>query len=164
MAELKGSIAAYLKDVDSRPSTSSHAKVLYLIHELSRLVSTRFDKSMLKYKLTHGQWWAIMHLYENQGVSQSDLAQLMQMGRASAGKLLERMEAKGWIERRPDPADSRVRRVYLADGVVPVFQQMGIEGDALFTDLLGDMEPADEAVLLERLQHIRRNAEPDRQR
>jgi MarR family transcriptional regulator, transcriptional regulator for hemolysin len=164
MAERKGSIAEYLKDVDSRPSTSSHAKVLYLIHELSRLVSTRFDKSMLKYKLTHGQWWAIMHLYENQGVSQSDLAQMMQMGRASAGKLLERMEAKGWIERRPDPADSRVRRVYLADGVVPVFQQMGIEGEALFNEVMGDMDATEEAALLERLRHIRRNADPAKQR
>jgi DNA-binding MarR family transcriptional regulator len=154
-------IAEYLKQVDARPDVMSHGKVLYLIHELSRLISTTFDGYMARHKLTHGQWWAMMHIYENQGASQSDLAQIMQMGRASAGKLFERMEAKGWIERRPDPHDSRIRRVYFADGVVPVFTLMGEEGAALFRTLLGNLDPEAEAKLLEGLRLIRENAEAE---
>jgi MarR family transcriptional regulator for hemolysin len=52
-----------------------------------------------------------MHIYEQEGLTQTELAELMQMGRASLGKLLERLEVKGWIERRADASDSRVRRV-----------------------------------------------------
>jgi DNA-binding MarR family transcriptional regulator len=83
----------------------------------------------------------------------------MQMTRASAGKLLERMEAKGWIERRPDPSDNRVRRIYLADGVVPVFKLMGSEGVKLFENMLGNLEPETELKLLEALRQVRSNAQ-----
>jgi MarR family transcriptional regulator for hemolysin len=150
--------------VDASPETLSHGKVLYIIHELSRLISTTFDGYMARHKLTHGQWWAMMHLYENQGASQSDLAEKMQMGRASAGKLLERMEAKGWIERRPDPNDSRIRRVYFADGAVHVFSLMGKEGSALFHAMLGNIDPDTEMMLLEALRKIRQNAEAELKR
>ena len=154
-------IDAYLSEVSQDPSTLSHGRVLYIIHELSRLISTTFDQAMARHKLTHGQWWAIMHIYENQGVSQSDLANVMQMGRASAGKLLERMEAKGWIERRPDPADSRVRRVYLADGVLPVMSVIGAEAEELYQAMLGNLDPEFENRLLAGLRQIRSNAQAE---
>ncbi len=154
-------IAEYLAQVDNAPSDISyaHGRILYIIHELSRLIATNFDQAMARHKLTHGQWWAIMHIYENPGASQSDLANIMQMTRASAGKLLERMEAKGWVERRPDPSDNRVRRIYLADGAVPVFKLMGTEGISLFQNLLGTLAPPDELKLLEGLRHVRSNAQ-----
>ena len=153
-------IAEYLEEVSNPPAVLyAHTRILYIIHELSRLISTNFDQAMSSHKLTHGQWWAMMHINENPGASQSDLANIMQMTRASAGKLLERMEAKGWIERRPDPADNRVRRIYLADGAVPVFKQMGEEGLALFKALLGPLDPDDEMKLLETLRQIKANAQ-----
>ncbi len=152
------SIEDYLAVVSGAPATLSHGRILYIIHELSRLISTNFDKDMARHNLTHAQWWAIMHIYENPGASQSDLANIMEMGRASAGKLLERMESKGWIERRPDPTDNRVRRIYLADGAVPVFKRMGLEGGKLFHDLLGTLDAELEAQLLEGLRQIRENA------
>jgi DNA-binding MarR family transcriptional regulator len=161
LAKDQQGIAEYLKTVDANPDVLSHGKVLYIIHELSRLISTTFDGYMARHKLTHGQWWALMHLYENQGTSQSDLAEKMQMGRASAGKLLERMEAKGWIERRPDPHDNRIRRVYFADGAVQVFALMGKEGRALFRAMLGNLDPEAEMSLLKGLRHIRENAEAE---
>ena len=159
MPEDVPSIAAYLKIVDAHPETLSHGRLLYIIHELSRLISTNFDQYMAKHKLTHSQWWALMHLYANQGASQSDFAAIMGMGRASAGKLLERMEAKGWIERRPDPSDSRVRRIYFADGALPVFTLMGIEGSKLFHALLSDLGEKREMEVLEALQLVRKRAE-----
>ncbi|HWA19640.1 MAG TPA: MarR family winged helix-turn-helix transcriptional regulator [Devosia sp.] len=161
LAKDQPSITEYLKTVDANPEVLSHGKVLYIIHELSRLISTTFDGYMARHKLTHGQWWALMHLYENQGTSQSDLAEKMQMGRASAGKLLERMEAKGWIERRPDPRDNRIRRVYFADGATQVFTLMGKEGSALFHAMLGNLDPDDEMTLLRALRRIRENAEAE---
>jgi MarR family transcriptional regulator for hemolysin len=159
LPDKKRTFEEYLASSESAPEREPHGRLLYIIHELSRLIVTIFDQSMARHRLTHGQWWAIMHIYENQGVSQTDLAQIMQMGRASAGKLLERMEAKGWIERRPDPRDSRLRRVYLAEGVMPVFQIFGNEGLALFRQLLGNLDPEVEKTMLEGLRLIRANAE-----
>src|SRR5690606_30746852 len=101
-------VIARLMDASYR----EHAELLYAMHELSRAISTRVDKHMARVRVTHIQWWALMHIYEHDGPpTQSQLAEVMQMGRASLGKLLERLETKRWIERRVDKEDSRVRRV-----------------------------------------------------
>lgn len=136
-----------------------HSDLFYLMHELSRLISVFFDKSMAEHRLTHAQWWALMHIFEREGLTQSELAELMQMGRASTGKLLERLEAKRWIERQPDPRDNRVRRVYLGDEVVPVFSMMTEEARRLFKTLMRNVPPAEEARLLSSLTKIKTNAE-----
>ncbi len=100
-----------------------------------------------------------MHLFEHEGTTQTELAAILQMGRASTGKLLERLEAKHWIERRPDAGDSRVRRVYLRPEVVPVFAVMAAEGRAMFRAFLKDVSPEEEAAVIVGLKKIRANAE-----
>src|SRR5690606_30686054 len=115
------------------------SRLLYVIHEVSRLISTRFDQFMVRHGITHAQWWAMMHIAENEGMTQSEFAGRMQTGRAPAGKLLERLEAKGWIDRRPDPSDARLRRIYLTQGAYPVIDAMAAEGRVLFRDLLGNL-------------------------
>lgn len=136
-----------------------HSALLYSMHELSRLISTRIDKAMAAHRLTHAQWWGLMHIFEHEGATQSELAEILQLGRASTGKLLERLEAKHWIERRPDAGDSRVRRIFLSHDVVPVFRLMTEEGQRLFKVYLEDISPAEEARLVRGLMKLRANAE-----
>ena len=142
-----------------RPGHMQHAELLYMMHELSRLISTHFDKTVSVHQLTHGQWWGLMHVFENEGVTQSELASIMQMGRPSTGKLLRRLEQKGWIERRSDPSDSRLKRVFLGDAAVPVFMVMIAEGQELFKQLLRGISPDEEQGLLGSLRKLKRNAE-----
>jgi DNA-binding MarR family transcriptional regulator len=138
-----------------------HSALLYSMHELSRLISTTFDKAMSEHRLTHAQWWALMHIFEHEGATQTELAEILQMGRASTGKLLERLEAKHWIQRRLDAEDSRVRRVFLRREVVPVFRLMTAEGRRLFEVYLNGISAAEEARLAAGLRKIRANAEKE---
>ncbi len=140
------------------PRYIAHEELLYMMHELSRLISVHFDKAMAQHNLTHSQWWALMHIFEREGVTQTELASIMQLGRASAGGVLERLEAKGWIERRADPRDNRVRRVYLRDAAVPVFELMNEEGQRVFRTWLRGVAPDDEEEALKVLRLIRANA------
>lgn len=135
--------------------TYADSRLLYVIHEVSRLISTRFDQFMTQHRVTHAQWWAMMHIGENQGATQSEFAGLMQMSRAPAGKLLERLEAKGWIERRSDASDSRVRRIYLSEGALPVFEAMSAEARILFRELLGNLPRHEVVETLEVLLKVR---------
>lgn len=136
-----------------------HGELFYMMHELSRLISTYFDQAMAEHQLTHAQWWSMMHVSENEGVTQTELATIMQMGRASAGKLLERLEAKGWIERRPDAADSRVRRVYLTSAAPRVLEVMAGEGVNLFRDFLSGIPVEEEEAMLVGMRKMKTNAE-----
>ncbi len=142
-----------------QPRYLDHAELLYLMHELSRIISVHFDRVMDQHHLTHSQWWALMHVFEHDGATQSELATIMQLGRASAGSVIERLEAKGWVERRPDPTDNRVRRVYLLDAAIPIFVIMVDEGQKIFKTWLKGIEPETEAGLLSGLRRIRDNAE-----
>ena len=139
-------------------SYRAHSDLIYLMHELSRMVSTHVDQNLAKVGVTHVQWWAMMHIFENEGLTQTELASQLQMGRASVGKLVERLEAKSWIERRPDASDSRVRRVFLRDAAVPLFMHMTAEGKDLFKTFLADISPAEEKRLLAGLRKIRCSA------
>lgn len=139
-------------------SYRDHSDLLYLMHELSRLISTHADQHLAKVGITHSQWWAMMHIFEHEGLTQTELADVLRMGRASLGKLVERLEAKAWIERRPDVSDSRVRRIFLRHAAVPLFAHMVDEGKALFKAFLAGISPAEERRLLSGLRKIRRNA------
>lgn len=136
-----------------------HGELFYMMHELSRLISTYFDQAMVDHQITHAQWWGMMHVSENQGATQSELANIMQMGRASAGKLLERLEARGWIVRKADSTDSRVRRVYSTDSVAPLVSTMEQEGIKLFREFLKGITAEEEEAMLVGLRKIKVNAE-----
>lgn len=142
-----------------QPRYLDHADLLYLMHELSRIISVHFDRVMGQHHLTHSQWWALMHVFEHEGATQSELATIMQLGRASAGSVIERLEAKGWVERRPDPRDNRVRRVYLLDAAAPIFMLMVEEGQRIFKTWLDGIDSDTESLLLAGLRRIRDNAE-----
>lgn len=147
-------------DTPGVPSSKlQHGELFYMMHELSRLISTYFDQAMVEHQLTHAQWWSMMHVSENEGVTQTELATIMQMGRASAGKLLERLEAKGWIERRADTSDSRVRRVYLTSAAPRVLDVMANEGVNLFRDFLSGIPAEEEVAMLVGLRKMKANAE-----
>lgn len=149
----------------ARRNTSyrEHSQLLYMMHELSRLISTRVDKGMAAHRLTHAQWWGLMHIFEHEGATQSELAEILQMGRASTGKLLERLEAKRWIRRRPDSRDNRVRRVFLRAEAEPVFKLMSQESENLFAAFLKGISAAEELRLIAGLRKIKDNAEGEAQ-
>jgi len=100
-----------------------------------------------------------MHIFEHDGATQTELATIMQLGRASAGGVIERLEKKGWLERRPDPKDSRVRRVYLRDASAPIFRLMSDEGQRVFRTWMAGLDATTESQMLGNLRRIKRNAE-----
>lgn len=158
MTEIR-TIAEFRAYEHAQPNYLAHVETLYLMHELSRIISVHFDRVMGQHHLTHSQWWALMHISEHEGATQSELAAIMQLGRASAGSVIERLEAKGWIERRPDPADNRVRRVYLLDAAASIFMVMAEEGQRVFKTWMAGIDPRAEAAMLAGLRTMRSNAD-----
>jgi MarR family transcriptional regulator for hemolysin len=94
-------------------ASERRATTMYRIHEVSRLMSTEFDKLVAEHGITRAQWAAFMHISQSPGCTQTEIAEKMQMGRAGAGKLFDKLEEKGWIHRETDSEDRRARRVWL---------------------------------------------------
>jgi DNA-binding MarR family transcriptional regulator len=112
---------------------SSHRrdiKLGYLIHDVSRMRRTAFDVMVKPLGVTRAQWWVIAHLSRHDGMVQTQLAELLDTGKASLGALLDRLEATGFIERRPDPADRRAKRVFLTRSSLQLLERLiSLEGD-----------------------------------
>lgn len=85
----------------------------FLIHDVARLRKALFDERMKDFGLTRSQWWVIGHLNRRDGVTQSELGRELDMSKVTLGGLLDRLEEKGWLERRTDAEDRRAKRIYL---------------------------------------------------
>jgi DNA-binding MarR family transcriptional regulator len=95
------------------------------LHDVARLVRVEYDRCVKPFGLTRSQWWVLAHLHKEDGVTQTELAEVLEVGGVTLCRLLDRLEAKGLIERQPDPKDRRVKRVFLA-------ARSGTEIDGMF--------------------------------
>lgn len=96
----------------------------FLLSDVARLMRTAYDRRIRKLGLTRAQWWVLTHLYRSNGVSQTELAEMLEIEKPTLGRLLDRLEAKGWVRREHDASDRRVWRVHLTDEVEPALRTM----------------------------------------
>ena len=94
-------------------SSGSDRSVSRLVTEVARLFSRDFSARVRDYGLTHTQWQALATLSVQEGIKQAELANLLQVQPISLGRLIDRMEAAGWVERRAAPNDRRAIQLYL---------------------------------------------------
>jgi DNA-binding MarR family transcriptional regulator len=85
----------------------------YAITDVGRLLRTVFERRVRAFGLTRAQWLVIARVHRRPGLSQSEVADLLEIEKAPAGRLIDRMQAKGWLERRGDAKDRRVNRLHL---------------------------------------------------
>lgn len=141
-----------------RADTRIPSVVMYRIHAVSKLGSRMFDSQVEAHGVTRAQWMVLMYVHHMPGATQTALAASMQMGRAAMGKILDRMEAKKLIARRPDENDQRVRRVYPV-GPKPELQAFMPEAERAFYDaLLGNLSEEQLNALNEALGIMHQNA------
>ncbi|NIP47300.1 MAG: MarR family transcriptional regulator [Gammaproteobacteria bacterium] len=108
----------------------------FILHDVARLLRTTYDRRIRDLGLTRSQWWVLTHLYRKDGITQSELAETLELEKPSLGRLLDRLESNGWVRRAADPDDRRAKRVFLTDQVEEPMQVMrdiaaGVREDAL---------------------------------
>lgn len=141
------------------PETRENAdrNVGFLVHDVARLMRTVFDRRMRELGLTRSQWWVLTHLYFHEGITQTEFSAILDIERASLGRLLDRLEEKGWLERRADPTDRRIKRVYLTGEVEPLMRAMRARAAAVRSTSLDGLSPADAERLIDTLIHVKGN-------
>lgn len=85
---------------------------------------TAFDEIVKPLGVTRAQWSVIAHLSRHDGMVQTQLAELLDVGKASLGRLLDRLEATGFIERCPEPSDRRAKRVFLTKTSLQLLERL----------------------------------------
>lgn len=129
----------------------------FLLNDTARQLRINYDRRMRELGLTRSQWWVLTHLYFNEGLSQTKLSDILEIERATLGRLLDRLEAKGWIERRSVEADRRVKLVYLAGAVDPLLQTMRALAADLRTEALATLPEEEQERFISTLIKIKSN-------
>ena len=85
----------------------------FLIHDVSRLRRSAFDRCLKPLNVTRSQWWVLAHLSREDGMTQSRLAEELDLGKVAVGGLIDRLEKSGLLRREADASDRRVNHVFL---------------------------------------------------
>jgi DNA-binding MarR family transcriptional regulator len=111
------------------PAQRSFATQVALI---ARLLRKRFDERARAMALTadealtQAQWRALGAIYLHPGWTQKEMAEKLEIGPVAMGQTLDRLEALQWVERRSDPGDRRVKRLYATDAAEPMVARLGL--------------------------------------
>jgi DNA-binding MarR family transcriptional regulator len=129
----------------------------FLLHDVSRLLRIEYNRRVRHLGLTRSQWRVIAHLSRNEGSTQTFLADILEIENATLARLLDRLEADGWIERRPSPTDRRAKHLYLTDKPAAIIDAMFRISAQLQRDTLNGMPNAERERLIDSLLGIKRN-------
>ena len=129
----------------------------FLIHDVARLMRTAFDRGTASIGLTRSQWWVMVYLYRQDGLTQTELAEVLDLGKVTLGGLIDRLEAKGWVKRQPDPVDRRVKRIFLTDQAGDVTSKMVVVGRNLMGEVTQGMSRDEHDQLVDLLVGLKAN-------
>ena len=129
----------------------------FILNDVSRLMRTTFDRRAKSIGLTRSQWWVLVHLYRRDGLVQAELAEILEIERPTLGRLLDRLENKGWLRRQADPKDRRVKRVYLTDEVKPAMKSLRRIAADLRQQVLEGLNKDEREQLVDTLIHMKTN-------
>ena len=133
-------------------STRNSGQLLELLTEAQTTMGWLFENQAGKLGLNRAQWRVLSGLQGNNGLTQSELSEKIAVARSPLGKIVDRLETLGYVERRGDPDDRRIHRLFLTAAVEPLVQPVHeimakLEHEAL-ANLPGDADFVDQLALV----------------
>lgn len=127
-----------------------------LIKDLSNLVRRLFDSKIKDVvPVSTAQWHVLIRLWQKDGVSQSDLAERVEIEQSSLVRHLDHLEAEGFINRKPDENDRRSNRIYLTPASTPLFEKVFAVVGPLREELISDLTPAEYEQMMSALRRLK---------
>lgn len=138
-------------------NTQSEHTIGYLLADVSRLLRRDFDRRVKALGLTQAQWRAIIHLAREEGINQATLAERLEVKPITLGRLIDRMQAAGWVERKADTDDRRVSLLFLTDQAQPVLDEMHAHAEEAMKNLLAGVPRKSQVELEKALTLMKQN-------
>ena len=135
----------------------------FLINDVARLMRIAYDRRVRDLGLTRSQWWVLNHLFRNDGLTQSELAEVLEIERPTLGRLLDRLEAKGWVRREHDARDRRAWRVHLTEAVEPAMRRLRKVAAELRSDALAGLSAKERERFVDTLLAVKANLQRDKE-
>jgi MarR family transcriptional regulator, transcriptional regulator for hemolysin len=129
----------------------------FVLHHVGQLLRKRFEQNARGSGLTRSQWQLLAYLAQNEGINQSGLAELLDVEPITLGRIVDKLETLGLIERHPHPSDRRIWLLRLTTAARPKLTQVHKLGDVTRREALAGVSEVDSARLLKTLQVLKAN-------
>ena len=116
--------------------------LMFLLHDVARLLRVDADKRARAHGMTRAQWGILIWLKRQSGLSQKELAELLEVEPITVARLIDRLEARGMVERRPDPKDRRIWRLHLCPPAHGVLREIDRQREQMHTLVTSGLDDA----------------------
>ncbi|MFZ4689282.1 MAG: MarR family winged helix-turn-helix transcriptional regulator [Polymorphobacter sp.] len=131
--------------------------IALLVADSSRFFRRRFDARARRIGVSRAQWQVLFALSRNEGINQAGLAEALDVETITVGRMVDRLEDAGLVERRADPADRRAWRLHLTARAGPILDELRAVGEIVMAEALSGISDGEQAQLAALLVRLRAN-------
>lgn len=130
----------------------------YLASQMAKGFARALQQRAAKLGFSPGQFPILLELWSEDGLTQKQLLERVDIEQATMANTLSRMERDGLVERRPHPSDKRAQLIFLTDKAAAIQTEAIEAATAADTDLLKNFRSFERELLLEYIRRILENA------
>ncbi len=128
-----------------------------LMHDVARLTRVETDRRARVNGMTRAQWGILLRLAYHPGLSQKELASLMEVEPITVARLVDRLQAGGLVERRADEQDRRIWRLHLRPAATSMVASINRQRDELAAYVTAGLPEPLRAAMVEGFQIMKAN-------
>ena len=129
----------------------------FTIMDVARLLKTYADQRARQFGISRAQWAVLIRIDRNEGLKQTELADMLDLQPITLTRLLDRLCDSGLIERRSDPNDRRAKRLFLTAAARPMLEQLGALGEDMMTTALAGVSRETVEQIVAQLAVVKEN-------
>lgn len=129
----------------------------FVVNDVGRMLKTYADQEARRYGMTRAQWSVLARLERNEGLKQTELADMLDLQPITLTRLVDRLCEIRLVERRPDPDDRRAKRLFLTAQAKPVMDRLDALAKSMLADVLEGIDAADIKAAVGTLNAVKEN-------
>ncbi|MCI4129542.1 MarR family winged helix-turn-helix transcriptional regulator [Bacillus haynesii] len=135
--------------------------ILREIGMIARALDSISNIEFKEHDLTKGQYLYLVRICENPGIIQEKLAEMIKVDRTTAARAIKKLEMKGFIERRDDEHNKKIKKLFPTEKGNEVFPFIKRENDHSNRVALEGFSDEEAEIIINLLQRVRKNVEKD---
>jgi MarR family transcriptional regulator for hemolysin len=139
------------------PARHPYREFAFTLIDTARLLRTLSDQEVRRMGMTRAQWAVLARIERNEGLKQSESAEILEIQPITLTRLVDRLAENGLIERRPDEHDRRAWRLYLTPAAKPLVDRLDGLGRNMMRNVLKGVSDETVARLTGEIGAIRDN-------
>jgi DNA-binding MarR family transcriptional regulator len=136
-------------------------EILREVGMIARALDSISNIEFKNYELTKGQYLYLVRIYENPGIIQDKLAEMIKVDRTTAARAVKKLELNGFIEKHDDDVNQKIKRLFPTEKGTRVYPFIKSEHDYSNKMALSGFTENEAEALHSLLQRVRKNVEKD---